>query len=170
MSFSRPCLEDFVEMSLNIFCRSILGINNRHDNPSFQRPQSDSNVLYNLPQFAELSVLDDGPYFMWKKVWCTLNAFFILKMYNAPCLLTIPWCYQFFLSFVLTIVPFCPLIIMSLIVHMYTGHCNNFTTLLLWTELHLSDVSGFSQVYNTLRELTLQLENQLGCSDQHSQY
>ena len=47
-------------------------------------------------------------------------------------------------------------------------HCNNFTTLLLWTDL--SDVSGFSQVYNTLRELTLQLENQLGCSDQHSQY
>ena len=33
-----------------------------HDNPSFQRPQSDSNVLYNFPQFAELPVLDDGPY------------------------------------------------------------------------------------------------------------
>ena len=33
-----------------------------HDNASFQRPQSDSNVPYNIPQFAELSVLDDGPY------------------------------------------------------------------------------------------------------------
>ena len=33
-----------------------------HDNPSFQRPQSDSNVLYNFSQFAQLSVLDDGHY------------------------------------------------------------------------------------------------------------
>ena len=32
------------------------------DNPSFQRSQSDRNVLYNFPQFAQLSVLDDGPY------------------------------------------------------------------------------------------------------------
>ena len=32
------------------------------DNPTFQRLQSNSNVPYNIPQFAELSVLDDGPY------------------------------------------------------------------------------------------------------------
>ena len=33
-----------------------------HDSPSFQRPQSDSNVPYNIPQFTELSVLDDERY------------------------------------------------------------------------------------------------------------
>ena len=33
-----------------------------HDNPSFQRPQSDSNVPYSVPQFTELSILDDERY------------------------------------------------------------------------------------------------------------
>ena len=33
-----------------------------HDDPSFQRPQFDSNVPYSIPQFAELSVLDDEHY------------------------------------------------------------------------------------------------------------
>ena len=33
-----------------------------HDNPSFQRPKSDSNVPYSVPQFTELSVLDDERY------------------------------------------------------------------------------------------------------------
>ena len=33
-----------------------------HDDPCFQRPQFDSNVPYNIPQFTELSVLDDGHY------------------------------------------------------------------------------------------------------------
>ena len=33
-----------------------------HNNPSFQRPQSDSNVPYNIPQFTEVSVLDDDHY------------------------------------------------------------------------------------------------------------
>ena len=33
-----------------------------HSNPSFQRPQSDSNIPYDIPHFTELSVLDDESY------------------------------------------------------------------------------------------------------------
>ena len=81
-----------------------------HDNPSFQRPQSNSNVLYNFPQFAELSVLDDGPYVKEDVMYikCIVDTTNIFHPWTVqyPLLVNSTLRYHFVLSFALIIVPF----------------------------------------------------------------